>query len=86
MHVVMADINSSLLEKSVAEVKKVTGAGEITPVVVDVSKMEEVVKLKEKVLDLHGEIAILMNNVSIDRYKSSAAESHSLMVTFRRPS
>jgi NAD(P)-dependent dehydrogenase (short-subunit alcohol dehydrogenase family) len=63
MHVVMVDINTQLLEQSVNDVKAIPGAGDITAVVTDVSKLDEVVKLREKVLDLHGEIAILMNNV-----------------------
>ena len=64
MHVVMVDINTQLLEQSVNDVKAVPGAGDITAVGTDVSKLDEVVKLRERVLDLHGEIAILMNNVS----------------------
>jgi NAD(P)-dependent dehydrogenase (short-subunit alcohol dehydrogenase family) len=65
MHVVMVDINSKLLEDSAQVVKSITGAGDVTPITTDVSKFDEVIKLKEKVLDLHGEIALLMNNVSL---------------------
>jgi NAD(P)-dependent dehydrogenase (short-subunit alcohol dehydrogenase family) len=65
MHVVMADINSELLETSSEEVKAIAGAGDVTYVVTDVSKLDQVIKLREKALDLHGEIAILMNNVSL---------------------
>lgn len=63
MHVVMVDINSKLLETSAQEVKSISEAGDVTPVVTDVSKIDEMIALKDKVLDLHGEIAILMNNV-----------------------
>jgi NAD(P)-dependent dehydrogenase (short-subunit alcohol dehydrogenase family) len=65
MHVVMVDINTKLLETSAQEVKSISGAGDVTPITTDVSKFDEVIKLKEKVLDLHGEIAILMNNVRV---------------------
>lgn len=65
MHVVMADINITLLQQSVEDVKSVADGGEVTGVNVDVSKVEDVVKLKETVLDQHGEIAVLMNNVSV---------------------
>lgn len=65
MHVVMADINSSLLKSSVEEVKRSANghAGDVTGVEVDVSKVEDVVRLRDTVLDQHGEIAVLMNNV-----------------------
>ncbi|KAH8090868.1 hypothetical protein HD553DRAFT_19116 [Filobasidium floriforme] len=65
MHVVMVDINTKLLETSAQEVKSITGAGDVSPITTDVSKFDEVIKLKEKVLDLHGEIAILMNNAAL---------------------
>lgn len=63
----MADINSSLLKTSVEEVKSAAGnqSIEVTGVDVDVSKVEDLLRLRDKVLDQHGEIAVLMNNVSI---------------------
>ena len=61
----MVDINSDLLQTSSSAVKSIAEAGDVTAVTTDVSKIAEVIKLKEKVLELHGDIAILMNNVSL---------------------
>lgn len=64
MKVFLADIDAALLQNSRKQVEAVASAGEVESMVVDVSKLEDVVALKDKVMELWGEVAILMNNVS----------------------
>lgn len=67
MKVFLADIDAALLQNSRKQVEAVASAGEVESMVVDVSKLEDVVALKDKVMELWGEVAILMNNVSPQR-------------------
>jgi len=64
MHVFMADINTSLLETSVQEVKAINGDGEIHSMVCDVADFDQVMEMKDKVLDLYGDVSVLMNNAA----------------------
>ncbi|KAI5454587.1 hypothetical protein NCC49_003481 [Naganishia albida] len=69
MKVFLADIDAALLQNSRKQVEAVASAGEVESMVVDVSKLEDVVALKDKVMELWGEVAILMNNAA--RFESA---------------
>jgi NAD(P)-dependent dehydrogenase (short-subunit alcohol dehydrogenase family) len=66
LNVVMVDVAQSL-DASAKEVKQVEGSGDVVPVHCDVSNIEDVVKLREQVLDTYGECQVLMNNAGISR-------------------
>lgn len=66
LNVFMVDVAQSL-NASAEEVKKVDGAGDVVPVHCDVSNIEDVVKLREQVLDTYGECHVLLNNAGISR-------------------
>jgi NAD(P)-dependent dehydrogenase (short-subunit alcohol dehydrogenase family) len=66
MKVVMADLPGERLASASAEVIEAAGGGpDILAVGVDVSRIEEVTALKERVFDTFGEAAVLMNNAGI---------------------
>lgn len=56
MHVVIVDINEDVLDKAVKSIKGVDGVGEVWGLKVDVSKIDEVVAMREKVFDEFGEV------------------------------
>jgi NAD(P)-dependent dehydrogenase (short-subunit alcohol dehydrogenase family) len=63
MKVCMADVNAEALEeagRSVAE--KARSAADVLVVPTDVSRREEVERLRDRVSDAFGEVALLMNN------------------------
>lgn len=62
-YVVLADINESLLLKTLTDIKKSDKKPE--SVVVDVSKFEEVKKLVDETVSKHGRIDYLFNNAGI---------------------
>ncbi len=63
MKVCMADWNVKELEKAVANVSRHSGRqGDILGMPTDVSKREDVERLKARVLEAFGEVSILMNN------------------------
>jgi NAD(P)-dependent dehydrogenase (short-subunit alcohol dehydrogenase family) len=63
MRVVMADINQAELEKAVAEVARRAGRqGNVIGVATDVSKREEVERLKARALEAFEKVDFLMNN------------------------
>ncbi|KAJ9127979.1 hypothetical protein QFC24_000265 [Naganishia onofrii] len=69
MKVFLADIHPEHLRTAGEQVEAVIAenavhGGEVETMVVDVSKLEDVVRMKEKVIELWGEVAILMNNAS----------------------
>lgn len=76
MHIFLADQNQQALDAAIEKVKAVPGVGDVQGMKVDVSRVEEVIALKDKVLDVFGEvgcaseeltekIGILMNNAGI---------------------
>jgi len=67
MSVVMADVNEGQLSAAVAQIKEVPGVGEVLGMTVDVGKMSDVVAMREKVLDVFGEVHVLMANAGISR-------------------
>lgn len=56
MNVVIVDINEAVLDKAVKSIKAVPGVGEVWGLKVDVSKIDEVVAMREKVFDEFGEV------------------------------
>lgn len=65
MCIVLVDI--APLEQAVEAVKAVDGAGDVLPVTCDVSRIDDVVALRDKVLDVYGEIHLLLNNAGLSR-------------------
>ncbi|KAH9922970.1 NAD-P-binding protein [Fomitopsis serialis] len=65
MKVAIADVNEEPLSKVGAELTKVVGEGNVLVVPTDVSKLEDVVRLRDTVYEAWGEVAVLMNNAGI---------------------
>jgi NAD(P)-dependent dehydrogenase (short-subunit alcohol dehydrogenase family) len=59
MHVIIVDINQEALDTAVKSIKGVTGVGEVWGLKVDVSKIDEVVAMREKVFEEFGEVCPL---------------------------
>jgi NAD(P)-dependent dehydrogenase (short-subunit alcohol dehydrogenase family) len=64
LRVSLADLGGNVLEQAAAEVASVAyqGAADVLMVPTDVSKLEEVQRLKDRVYETFGEVAVLMNN------------------------
>jgi NAD(P)-dependent dehydrogenase (short-subunit alcohol dehydrogenase family) len=64
LRVCLADLGGDALEEAAAEVALVArgGPADVLAVPTDVSKLEEVQRLKDRVYDTFGEVAVLMNN------------------------
>jgi NAD(P)-dependent dehydrogenase (short-subunit alcohol dehydrogenase family) len=64
MRVCLADLAGAALDRAAAELAQATrhGAADILAVPTDVSRIEEVGRLKERVYEAFGEVAVLMNN------------------------
>jgi NAD(P)-dependent dehydrogenase (short-subunit alcohol dehydrogenase family) len=62
----LADLDGSALERAAAVVASVAkhghGSSDVLSVPTDVSKLEEVQRLKDQVYDRFGEVGVLMNN------------------------
>lgn len=56
MSLFLVDINQSQLDTAVKTVKEVPGVGEVHGMKVDVGNIGEVVAMREKVLDVFGEV------------------------------
>ena len=61
LNVAIADLDKAQLDKAAAEINA-AGKGEVLTVKADVSRMEDVERLKERVYADFGEVGILMNN------------------------
>ena len=61
MKVAVADLDDSDLARAAKEISS-DGGAEVLTVVIDVSRKEDVERLKAKVYDTFGEVAVLMNN------------------------
>ena len=64
MKVVLADLPGEALERAAAEVVALArgGAPDVCAVAVDVSRLEDLTRLKEEAFDAFGDVAVLMNN------------------------
>src|SRR5581483_9729103 len=67
MKVVMADLESERLRAAAGEVVGLAkgGAAAVCVVACDVSRIEDVRRLKEEAFEAFGEVAVLMNNAGI---------------------
>jgi NAD(P)-dependent dehydrogenase (short-subunit alcohol dehydrogenase family) len=67
MKVVLADLAGDQLDRAAAEViaEARGGASDVCAVPTDVSRLDEVMRLKEEAFDAFGDVAILMNNAGI---------------------
>lgn len=57
MHVVLVDIDEKALDSATKSVKGVDGVGEVWGLKVDVSRVDEVVAMREKVFEEFGEVS-----------------------------
>jgi hypothetical protein len=69
----MVDIDGKTLEGAVQKVKGIREVGEVHSAVVDVSKVDEVVALREKVLDVFGEVS---QTTYLSDFKSAYRTDH----------
>ncbi|KAF9483444.1 NAD(P)-binding protein [Pholiota conissans] len=65
LKVAIADVTAEKLYEVGKEVGKIVGEANVLVVPTDVSKLEEVVKLRDRVYEAWGEVAVLMNNAGI---------------------
>ena len=67
MRIVLADLPGEALERAAAEVvaQAKGGASDVCSVPVDVSRLEDLLRLKEEAFDAFGDVALLMNNAGI---------------------
>lgn len=63
LKLVLADLPGEALDRAAAAVAE--GGGEVRAVPTDVSRMDEVERLKEAAYETFGEVAVLMNNAAI---------------------
>ncbi len=69
MNIFMADINVPLLETSVKEVKEISGAGEVNSMVCDVADFDQVMAMKDSVLELYGDVSAGLVDEEFDSLK-----------------
>ena len=64
LRICLADLGGNVLEQATVEVSSVAthGAADVLMAPTDVSKLEEVQRLKDRVYETFGEVAVLMNN------------------------
>ncbi|KAF7799429.1 hypothetical protein EIP86_010664 [Pleurotus ostreatoroseus] len=65
MKIAVADVNLEGLQETGKEVAAIVGDANVLVVPTDVSKLEDVVRLRDKVYELWGEVAVLMNNAGV---------------------
>ncbi|KIK69951.1 hypothetical protein GYMLUDRAFT_67203 [Collybiopsis luxurians FD-317 M1] len=65
LKIAIADVDETRLQQVGKEVAAIVGSVNVLIVPTDVSNLSQVVNLKEKVYELWGEVAVLMNNAGI---------------------
>ncbi|KAH9950679.1 NAD-P-binding protein [Amylocystis lapponica] len=65
LKIALADVNETALRKIGAEVAVVVGEANVLVVPTDVSKLDEVVRLRDRVYEAWGEVGVLLNNAGI---------------------
>ncbi|KAI0275930.1 NAD-P-binding protein [Russula aff. rugulosa BPL654] len=65
LKVAIADINAAALETLAEELVATHGETNVLAVPTDVSKLEDVVRLRERVYEAWGEVAVLLNNAGV---------------------
>lgn len=64
MHIILVDVDEAALEKATKSVKAVDGVGEVWGLKADVSRIDEVVALREKVFEEFGEVSPILRCAS----------------------
>jgi len=67
LKVAIADINVEALEALAKELGAAHGESNVLAVPTDVSKLEEVVRLRERVYEAWGEVTVLLNNAAVGK-------------------
>lgn len=64
MHVVLADINGELLDQAASQVREIAAEhqSKVETALLDVSQLDQVIALKERVFAEFGQVNVLMNN------------------------
>ncbi|EMD39634.1 hypothetical protein CERSUDRAFT_111939 [Gelatoporia subvermispora B] len=65
MKVALADVSEAQLNSARDEVAAIVGDANVLAIPTDVSKLEEVVRLRDRVYEAWGEVGVLMNNAGI---------------------
>ncbi|KAI9436688.1 NAD(P)-binding protein [Lactarius indigo] len=65
LKVAIADIDAKALDVLAAELGAAHGETNVLAVATDVSRLEEVVRLRERVYEAWGEVAVLLNNAAV---------------------
>jgi len=65
MKLALADVNEAQLNSARDEVAAIVGDTNVLAIPTDVSKLEEVVRLRDRVYEAWGEVGVLMNNAGI---------------------
>jgi len=65
LKITLADIDESKLKTASKEIAEIVGDSNVLVVPTDVSKIEEVVKLRDRVYETWGEVSVLMNNAGV---------------------
>ncbi|KAI0354789.1 NAD-P-binding protein [Trametes cingulata] len=65
LKIAVADVNEQGLSETAAEVAKIVGEANVLSVPTDVSNLEQVQRLRDKVYEAWGEVGVLMNNAAI---------------------
>ncbi|KAH9850199.1 NAD-P-binding protein [Lenzites betulinus] len=65
LKIAVADVNEQGLAETAAELVKIVGDANVLSVPTDVSKLEQVQSLRDKVYEAWGEVGVLMNNAAI---------------------
>lgn len=71
MKIGLADVNEKQLRAAGEEVASIVGESNVLVVPTDVSKLDEVVRLRDRVYEAWGEVGVLMNNAGIGPRGSS---------------
>jgi NAD(P)-dependent dehydrogenase (short-subunit alcohol dehydrogenase family) len=66
MKLCLADIDLAALDTARAEVARITSEADVLAVPTDVSRRDEVERLKHTVYDIFGDVALLMNNAGME--------------------
>ncbi|KAF9533181.1 hypothetical protein CPB83DRAFT_845999 [Crepidotus variabilis] len=73
LKIAIADLNEQKLKEVGAAVGKIVGDANVLVIPTDVSKIEEVVRLRDRVYEAWGEVAVLMNNAGVGNKGTSWA-------------
>jgi NAD(P)-dependent dehydrogenase (short-subunit alcohol dehydrogenase family) len=66
LKIALADVNEAQLKTAGKEISAIVGDANVLIVPTDVSKLEEVIRLRDKVYEAWGEVSVLMNNAGVN--------------------